>query len=106
MSSQKDLPEPTLPQAPVRSNPEREHESTETTVVSTDRNRPSPDDSHSSRSTDESVSAFIEKTATSLALLETETIATFQPTSESVAVARTTDLTFHKVSISEPIAVL
>ena len=106
MSSQKDLPEITLPQAPVRSNPEREHESTEKTVVSTDRNRLSPDDSHSSRSTDESVSAFIEKTATSLALLETETIATFQPTSESVAVARTTDLTFHKVSISEPIAVL
>ena len=74
--------------------------------MSTDRNRPSPDDSHSSRSTDESVSAFIEKTATSLALLETETIKTFQPTLESVAVARTTDLTFHKVSISEPIAVL
>ena len=106
MPSQKDLPEPTLPQAPVRSNPEREHEATETIVVSTDRNRPSPDDSHSSRSTDESVSAFIEKTATSLALLETETIKIFQPTSESVAVARTTDLTFHKVSISEPIAVL
>ena len=106
MSSQKDLPEPTLPRAPVRDNPKREKEATETVVVSTDRNRPSPDDSQCSKSTDESVSAFIEKTATSLALLETETIKTFQPTLESVAVARTTDLTFHKVSISEPIAVL
>ena len=106
MSSQKDLPEPTLPQATVRDNPERENEAIETIFVSTDRNRPSPDDSHSSRSTDESVSAFIEKTETSLALLETETIKTFQPTLESVAVARATDLTFHKVSISEPIAVL
>ena len=68
--------------------------------------RPSPEDSHKSKSTERSVTAFIERTVSSMALLETDTVKAFLPPPRYVVTTCSENLIFPKVSVSDYITVL
>ena len=100
MTTEENSPEPTT--APVVGNDETE---TPETVELPGLIRPSPQESEGSRSTEESVTAFIERTLDVMSQPEAEIIGPLQSQPGVTARMVTVSIPFLKASVSEPIAV-
>ena len=100
MSSEKESPQPTSPQNAGGEELERQ-ESNETAVPV----RPSSRACECSRSTDESVTAFIERTVSEMVQPEVESAITFPPQQGSTVSLTTTNTVFLMASVSDPIVV-
>ena len=103
MSSKKDLPKSTA--SPVNNSNEDNTKQDELTNI-TDPPRPTSQSSNCSRSTDESVTAFIERTVTAMNLPEPESTVVL-PVREVAIIAHssTTTFAFQKASVSEAIII-
>ena len=102
MSSKKALPESTVPTINNFNEDNPEHVGSAST---TDPPRPSSQTSNCSRSTDESVTAFIERTVTEKSLPEPESASILSAQQGAVPRMSTMDFAFQKVLVSETIVI-
>ena len=102
MSSKKDLSESTIPSI---DNPNKDNtEHVEPTNIA-DPPRPTSQASNGSRSTDESVTAFIERTVTAMNLPEPESTVVLPVREGAIAHSSTMTFIFQKASVSEAITI-
>ena len=102
MSSKKDLPESTV--SPVNNSNEDNTKQDELTNI-TDPPRPTSRSSNCSRSTDESVTAFIERTVTAMNFPEPESTMVLPVREDAIAHSSTATFAFQKASVSEAIII-
>ena len=102
MSSKKDLPESTV--SPVNNSNEDNTKQDEHTNI-TDPPRPTSQSSNCSRSTDESVTAFIERTVTAVNFPEPESTVVLPVREGATAHSSTATFAFQKASVSEAIVI-